>query len=194
MAIIDAGMRLHFLNRAAQALVDKAHAPLATRCSGPDGRGTYLTALSRSEMARLRLLTESAARGGAGGSMRVLGNGAECYAVLVSPLPRTLAAKAGNPGMVEGMVLLLIRRMQRAPSLSPTMLCDIFDLSMAEADVAIALAGGASAESVARHRGVSLATVRSQVRSILAKSESDNLRAFERTMAGLAAVIPAPTS
>lgn len=190
IAIIDAEMRLHFLNQSARAFVDKAHAPLATRCSGPHGRGAYLTALSRSEMARMRKLAEAAAGGGAGGSMRVLGDGTTPCALLVSPLPRSLSAKAGLSGSGEGLVLLLLRRVEQQISQSAAMLCDLFDLSMAEAEVAIALAGGASAEHVARQRGVSLATVRSQVRAILEKSESDNLRAFERVMAGLAAIKP----
>ena len=190
IAIIDAGMRLQFLNRAAQALVDKAHAPLATRCSGPQGRGAYLTALSRAEMARLRQLAEAAARGDAGGSMRVTGDGTTACVLLVSPLPRSVSAQAGIAGTGEGLALLLLRRVEQQSSPTPAMLCDLFDLSMAEAEVAIALAGGASAENVARQRGVSLATVRSQVRAILEKSESDNLRAFERVMAGLAAIKP----
>ncbi len=57
--------------------------------------------------------------------------------------------------------------------------------------VAIALVGGASAEEVARQRHVSLDTVRSQIRSILAKIvEVVNLRDLERWMASLAAVLP----
>ncbi len=64
----------------------------------------------------------------------------------------------------------------------------MFDFSRAEAEVAIALTGGASAEDVARRRGVSLMTVRSQIRAILGKAEAENLRDFERTMATVAAL------
>lgn len=48
----------------------------------------------------------------------------------------------------------------------------------------------AGAEEVARRRGVSLMTVRSQIRSILGKSDAENLKDFERTMATLAALAP----
>ncbi|MEP9351097.1 hypothetical protein [Xanthobacter sp. KR7-225] len=58
------------------------------------------------------------------------------------------------------------------------------------AEVAVARTGGASAEDVARGRGVSLMTVRSQIRAILGKSEAENLRDFERTMATLGALVP----
>lgn len=70
------------------------------------------------------------------------------------------------------------------------MLCEMFGLSRAEAEVAVALTGGASAEDVARGRGVPLMTVRSQIRSILGKSEAENLRDFERAMASLGAPVP----
>ena len=70
------------------------------------------------------------------------------------------------------------------------MLCEMFGLSLAEAEVAVALTGGASAEDVARGRGVPLMTVRSQIRSILGKSEAENLRDFERAMASLGAPVP----
>ena len=43
---------------------------------------------------------------------------------------------------------------------------------------------------MARRRNVSLPTVRSQIRAILGKSESENLRDFERSMAMLAALVP----
>ena len=56
--------------------------------------------------------------------------------------------------------------------------------------MAVALAGGAKAEDVARFRQVSLDTVRSQIRSILTKSGAANLRDFERQMAVLASVVP----
>ncbi len=50
--------------------------------------------------------------------------------------------------------------------------------------------GGATAEQVARQRGVSLMTVRVQIRSILGKSACENLRELEHQMATLAAHVP----
>ena len=57
---------------------------------------------------------------------------------------------------------------------------DLFGLSTAEAAVAVALLGGKTAEDVARVRQVSLDTVRSQIRTVLNKSEATNLRDLER--------------
>ena len=54
----------------------------------------------------------------------------------------------------------------------------------------MALAGGATAQEVADQRGVSLVTIRSQVRTILEKSDSENLRDLERSMATLGALAP----
>ena len=56
----------------------------------------------------------------------------------------------------------------------------MFGLSVAEAAVAVALLGGRTAEDVARLRQVSLDTIRSQIRTVLRKSEAANLRDFER--------------
>lgn len=86
------------------------------------------------------------------------------------------------------MVAIQPRQQPALPSTD--MLCDLFGLNRAEAEVALALGGGASADDVARRRNVSLPTVRSQIRAILGKSESENLRDFERSMAMLAALVP----
>jgi DNA-binding NarL/FixJ family response regulator len=74
------------------------------------------------------------------------------------------------------------------PSPSPGLLCNLFGLTKAESEVAVALSDGGTGEDVARRRGVSLETVRTQIRSILGKSESDNLRDFARSMASLGAL------
>ena len=52
--------------------------------------------------------------------------------------------------------------------------------------MAAALVGGVSAEAVAEARGVAVATVRGQIRSILAKTGASGLRELERMMALLA--------
>jgi DNA-binding NarL/FixJ family response regulator len=84
--------------------------------------------------------------------------------------------------------MIVVRHLGHAASPPAEMLCDVFGFSSAEADVAAALSGGASAEDVARQRNVSLTTIRSQIRSILGKSGTENLRDFERTMASLTVV------
>ncbi len=51
----------------------------------------------------------------------------------------------------------------------------------------MSLSGGVTAEDVARRRRVSLDTVRTQVRTVLRKTNAANLRDFERILAMLTA-------
>ncbi|MBX9750320.1 MAG: hypothetical protein K5Q68_12110 [Roseococcus sp.] len=59
----------------------------------------------------------------------------------------------------------------------------MFGLTLAEAEVAAALCGGATTESVAVARGVGPATIRTQVRVILEKTGAPNLRRLEQMLA-----------
>ena len=62
---------------------------------------------------------------------------------------------------------------------------ELFGLTPAEAEVALALVGGATKGAVARQRRSQVSTVNTQVRSILAKTGTANLRDFERLLGGL---------
>lgn len=194
MAIVDAGLKLHFLNDAGRRQLDHGASGLGPMRSGPHaGSGVYLVARSRGDAATLRRLVASATTGGAGGAMRIEGRGGAACAVLVSPAPAGLATDRGERaggGIAEDLAVIVLQRLGRAAAPSPDMLCDVYGFSHAEAEVATALSGGASAEDVARLRAVSLTTVRSQIRSILGKSECDNLRDLESAMASLSAVAP----
>ncbi len=193
VAIVDAGLRIHFINDAARKHLTSPSG-FCSIASGPRvGNGVYLAAISKQDAVELRRLVASATSGGAGGSMRVSNADMTYCAILVSPAPSGLATDGGNVepgGLAKNLAMVVIRRLGNAASLSAGLLCDLFDLSTAEAQVAIAMSGGARAEEVARQRGVSLATVRTQIRSILGKSECENLRDLERSMASLAAVLP----
>ena len=161
--------------------------------SGPHvGAGVYLGARSRDEAAALRRLVVSAVSGGPGGSLRVAGRDGSGAAVLVSPTPPHLAGDMGEGPASERTAMIAMRPLHERASPSADMLCDLFGLSRAEAEVALALAGGASADDVPLRRKVSLVTARSQIRAILGNSESENLRDFERSMASVAALVPGP--
>lgn len=125
--------------------------------------------------------------------MRLNSRAGSVLAVMVTPAPLQLSNDVYdmNVGHArEALALLILRPLDRKVSPQAAILCEMFDLSRAEAEVAVALSGGASAEDVARGRGVSLMTIRSQIRSILGKSEAENLRDFERTMAMVASLAP----
>lgn len=195
MAIVDAGLKLHFLNEAGRRHLDQGASGLGSMRSGPyAGNGVYLAARTRQDAARLRRLIASATAGGPGGAMRIEGPDGVACAVLVSPAPAGLASDRGGRvggGLAEGLAMVVLQRLGRAVAPSVDLLCDVFGFSRAEAEVAAALSGGASAEDVARLRAVSLTTVRSQIRSILGKSECENLRDLESAMASLSALAPA---
>jgi len=194
VAIVDAGLRIHFMNEAGRNDLAQADFGLRALRSGPHvGSGVYLAASARDDADALRRLVASATSGQAGGSMRVFHPDMSSCAVLVSPAPRELGADqatANESGLAENLAMVVIRDLGQAAAPAPETLCEVFGLSRAEADVAAALSGGASAEDVALQRKVSLATVRSQIRSILGKSGSENLRDFERSMASLAVITP----
>jgi len=194
VAIVDAGLKLHFLNDAGRQCLGQTGSGLRSMRSGPySGSGVYLAATSRQEATGLRRLVASATSGGPGGAMRVSGIDRAAWAILVSPAPRALANDQGGNdrgGLAESLAIVVIRQLGRAAAPSAGMLCDVYGFSRAEAEVAAALSGGASAEDVAQFRNVSLTTVRSQIRSILGKSECENLRDLESSMASLAALTP----
>ena len=89
-------------------------------------------------------------------------------------------------GRVAGQALLLLRDLL-SPLAPPNldMLRNLFGLTPAEAEVARAICGGVTKSSVAASRGLRESTVRTQVRSILAKTGTTNLRDLKRLLATL---------
>jgi DNA-binding CsgD family transcriptional regulator len=75
----------------------------------------------------------------------------------------------------------------RAACLAPAsaLLRRLFGLTLAEAEVACALYGGATKSAVAATRGLKESTIKSQVDSILLKTGTANLRDLERLLASL---------
>jgi len=194
VGVVDAGLKIRFVNDIAGKYLAGPDTGLCSIRSGPSASsGVYLAAPSREGASVLRRLVASATSGGPGGSVRVASRDGSCVAVLVSPAPRKLAddvAGVDAGGTREALAMVVIRPLNEKMPPPTDMLCDLFGLSRAEAEVAAALSGGASAEEVAQQRRVSLMTVRSQIRSILGKSECENLRDLERSMASLAALTP----
>ncbi len=112
---------------------------------------------------------------------------APALAALVSPLPRRLSEGTGGlSGRVPGQALILLRDL-RAASLAPepSLLRRLFGLTLAEAEVACALYGGATKSAVAAMRGLKQSTIKSQVDCILLKTGTANLRDLERLLASL---------
>ncbi|BDG70428.1 helix-turn-helix transcriptional regulator [Roseomonas fluvialis] len=184
--VVDSQAAVRLASVMSVAAIRRAGSGVALRPAAPGGTGgLVLTALHREDAALLRRLIGDAARGGAGGSLRIRSNGAEdaresMQVAFVLPLP-------ASPGLALVKIEDLVRR--AVPSVAT--LSALFGFSRAEAEVALGLSGGAGAEEVAISRGVSLDTVRGQIRAILRKSDAANLRDFERLMATVAASIAA---
>jgi DNA-binding NarL/FixJ family response regulator len=185
-------MRVRQANAAAATLAARPQAGL--RMVGAEAAGIRLTARHRDDRRALEALVAKTAAGGAGGAMRVRAPSDDApdmasLAVLVSPAPARLTALGGeqHPALADGFALVVARELAQSPQLRPGILSDLYGLTHAEAAVAVTLSGGVTAEDVARHRQVSLDTVRSQVRVVLRKTNAANLRDFERILALLAA-------
>lgn len=183
--VVDAELNVLFANGAAARNLSVRGYPISISSASPHvGCGSKLAIANRNKAARLRELVEDAANGGSGGAMRIELDVSEDdrigqLAVFVSPQPAQFSPNQAPLG-TPAPVLVLISELSRPSAPKPSLLSDLFGLSIAEGAVALALLGGQTAETVARERDVSLETVRSQIRTVLRKTEATNLRDFER--------------
>jgi DNA-binding CsgD family transcriptional regulator len=86
------------------------------------------------------------------------------------------------------------RGLSAVQPLAAQALQQLFALTAAEADVALTLAMGRSADEIALERGVSLPTVRTQIRQILEKTGALHLRDLIRLLTGIPTVRPPGTA
>lgn len=100
-----------------------------------------------------------------GNAIVVRGTTGEPLTLTVVPLPRTEHAFGFNPRV------LVVARAPKAQDAGRTrvLLQSAYGLTAAEAEVALRLGNGEHAEAIAGTRGVSVSTVRAQIRSIFAK-------------------------
>ncbi len=186
--IVDAELQVLHINAAASELTAAGRSGLTVSQAGPGGM--RLRARHRDDNATLQRLVAKAAGGEAGGAVRVRGHEADCpeeatLAVQVGPVPMHFAIPADAAD--EGVAMICARELARPSRVEAAVLGDLYGLTRAEADVAGALAGGVTAEEVARTRRVALDTIRAQVRAVLRKTNAANLRDFERISALVAA-------
>lgn len=187
--VLDPVLRVHLANAAAEAMARGGLVRLRRAVETGARRVTVLEAAHREDHDRLvRLVRETAAGLSAGGAVPLRGPGGRVVATaLVSPLPARLAqARGAIAGRVADCALVLIRAI--GPSASPPdldLLRGLYGLTQAEAEVAQALAGGATTAHVAAQRRASHPTVRSQVRAILGKTGARSLRDLERLLTRL---------
>jgi len=132
--------------------------------------GGHLQARERELTARINLEIYNAVR---------LSRGESCalQETLLLPRPQQLPLMllvaplrlpAGTPG--QGGALLFVFDPARRPSLTAELVRGLFQLSSAEAQLAVALCGGRTLDDVAQERGTSINTVKSQLKSLFQKT------------------------
>lgn len=176
LIIVDQHRRIAFTNAAAEAALASGTAVFR--------QGGLLDARRPDHAARLvRLVAEAALRTGLrGGAMRLAqGEGRAPLALIAAPFPCGLT---GLPTPTAASALVTLVDLG-APLAAPARrLAEIFGLSKAESELALALLEGKHAEEIALERDVRLSTVRSQLRSILEKTgtrrQSEAVRLLSR--------------
>jgi DNA-binding CsgD family transcriptional regulator/PAS domain-containing protein len=177
VVVCDAAGHIVLANKAAEAMA-KAGAGI-TLGDRRKGFGAVMSADAKA----FAVLVHDAANGGPGGVMRVTGRGgcAELVA-LVTPLPRSLAHN-GSAGPTYALVTL--RSAWDSPSFSAETLIALFGLSPAQAAIALAIFDGKSPEAITAERGVTIATLRTHLTAIFARTGADNQRDLVRLLATL---------
>jgi DNA-binding CsgD family transcriptional regulator len=84
--------------------------------------------------------------------------------LMISPLRLT------GESPVQGAALLFIFDPETTPLLTTDLVRKLFSLSEAEAELAVALCGGNTSDDIAKERGTSINTVKSQIKSIFLKT------------------------
>ncbi len=196
--VVDGNMRVKHANAAAVALTNGVCGMTVSR-AGPDPTpgNTTLSARHPDDHSRLSQLVAAVAKGGSGCALRMRNTRDEpasraSLAVLVSPAMTHFLSGPGTGCRIQPGTAMIVARQLNHPSLPhPGLMCDLYGLTKAEAAVALSFGGGATAEDVARTRSVSPETIRSQVKAILRKTNTSNLRDLERVIAISSAMLPA---
>ncbi len=172
MAVVSPEGSVRYANKAASVLETRGPFRLGSRRA-------HIRVGSPAHTAVLLNNVNRAATGGIGGDLRVSANGL-AWACSVTSLPRPLRARivtAREDADSPGLALVTIREIGVNVTVPPRRLTELFELTKAEAAIVPLLLSGVTADHVANLRGVSLLTIQSQIRHILAKTGSANLRA-----------------
>jgi DNA-binding CsgD family transcriptional regulator len=193
--VVDSELTLRYANAAAIPLCGPDTGIRLAKGGPRPGAPIGLRLGHSGEMTRLVLLVRSVALNGApGGAIRLRPEPEGrrfSTALFISPLPSGLppAGDGVAPGRAPGLALIILRPLDRTMP-APSLLQELFGLTLAEAEVAVGLAGGTRAEVLAERRDRTLATVRAQVRAVLEKTGTGNLRELEALLASLASAAP----
>ena len=192
--LIDSRRQIRFTNRAARALLgvqrhlrDDAGL-LACRHPSDDRRfGELLDELA------LDRPSASGTAPGVGGRrfMRIGDPGGGSIGVVILPMrPQATQGAFGH----QGLAMVAIHDPASRSDIDPEIVAEAFGLTPAEAEVAVLLANGLTAEQVAARKVVGLTTVRSQIKSLFAKIGTNRQADLVRILTGLPEVrVPSGT-
>lgn len=183
--LVDARGKVLFLNRSAEAVIAAADG-LTVR------EGMLLAATSEDTRALGRLVSEAAATGSGAGTSPG-GAMALSRPSMSTPLPVLVAPLRGQWTLLaerRAAAAVFVTDPERCATVPGRQLVELFGLTPAEAQLAVALLAGKRLNRIAADRGVRLPTVRNQLRAVLAKTGTGRQAELVRLLAGLAAVPP----
>lgn len=154
LVIVDEAGAVHYRNRMASALIKSAGSPLSLAAGVLGARGRELHARLQDAIRLACHERRSSALAASQGSRTPL-------RLMVVPMDSAGAAR-------EAAVWILAPHSPRLPH--PRILGVLFGLSRAEARLALRLLAGQTPQECAREAGVGVATVRSQLHSMFAKT------------------------
>ena len=96
-------------------------------------------------------------------------SGKRAFPVLVAPL---LEGKPGDAAE-DAVASVLFGDPDARRAINPELLQTFYDLTPAEAELVVLLAEGVSLEEAAKRRGVTINTVRSQLKNVFAKTDTN---------------------
>lgn len=195
LMITDAQMRIVYRNPAAQRLLARANAF--------SERNGHLVCRNREDESRLRTAVFALAAGAiavphenpASAVVRIVGNGFVHPVMVVATslqptdvtLTRASPADATPAHDGSGLAILLLHETAQRRQIDPAVIGEVFQLTPAEAEVATGLAEGLSIEEIAAARGVTLETVRAQIRSVYGKTDVRSRADLVRMLLGIPA-------
>jgi len=188
IVLIDDHHHLRYANAAAHEILERGDALIERggllACRSSDDDVNLAMALRQLALAGNSYIVTS--RGTDNAFLRIGGQLGKTVGLYLHAIrPQATMGSFGEQPLAMG----LIHDPAARPELDPVMVAASFDLTPAEARVAVALASGASVAKIAVEHTVSEQTIRTQVKSVLAKTGTGR----QAELVGLLATLPTTT-
>jgi DNA-binding CsgD family transcriptional regulator len=174
IAICDPDGRVAFANATADELLHQKRGLML----GSSGR--ELVASVPGDLHAFARLLREAAGDGSRGLIRLSERNGTSLLVFVTPLPRRLEDEYG-----PGYVLVTMRASGEPHPLTEGMLVALFELSPAQASIALAIFNGKSPDEIANERGNRISTLRTHLAEIFLRTGTENQRDLVRLLGTL---------